>query len=215
MGKRVAPAGRLYLDALGDPGRSPGSLPTYAVCTIWVPVTEDVLEEMVAETRRRLGLRAGYEFHARQLQTRDWAAEMPMRFFESLLDQGLNLECWCAEVQKSRSRLPLQIAGKSLTQELVAQTLLRMPRERVAGQTLIIDEEAKGKAPKVIQELRSAVRRALEAEGRDYNLGKVSARAAHQKAGLQLADFLVAALVEPWPSCAKVLGAWTVHHWRT
>lgn len=216
LGKKASPGGRLYMDAYGEPGRSPRSYPIYATCTIWVPGSEQALEDIFSAIRKTLGLRAGYEFHARQLTNRDWSSEMPKRFFESLVAQGLVFECWCAEVQKSRSRLPIHVAGKVLTHELLAQTLVRMPRERVERQMLIMDEEAKGKkVPKVIEELRAAVKRSLSEQGHDYMLGKISARPAHQKAGLQLADFIAAALVEPWSSCSKILAQWPIHHWRT
>ncbi len=81
---------------------------------------------------------------------------------------------------------------------------------------LVIDEEAKGKkVPKVIDDLRTGIKVALEMRGRAYPLGKVSARPAHQKAGLQLADFLAAALVVPWPTCTKSLASWRIDHWQT
>lgn len=82
--------------------------------------------------------------------------------------------------------------------------------------TLTIDEKTSGKkVSKVIEEMRASVRTALKAQGLDYMLGKISARPAHQKAGLQLADFLAAAIVEPWPTCTKLLKGWPIHHWRT
>lgn len=133
MHKGSSSAGRLYMNALGEPGRLQGSRPTYAVCTIWAPHTEDELEAMFVSVRQSLRLRAGYEFHARQLIKRDWTAQLPERFFQFLVDHGLQVECWCAEVQKNRSRLPVHIAGKTLTHELVTQTLARMPREKVEG----------------------------------------------------------------------------------
>ena len=205
------------MDALGDPGRSPGSLPAYAVCTVWVPLREEELEALFAVVRRSLGLRAGYEFHANQLTSHQWKHEMPRRFFQALVDHGLRVECWCAEVQKSRTKLPIHIAGKALTHELMAQTLVRMPLERARGLTLIIDEEAKGKkVPKVIDDMRAGIKLALEKRGHPYPLGKISARPAHQKAGLHLADFLAAALVVPWPTCTKLLlSSWHIDHWKT
>lgn len=216
MPKRSSLVGRLYMDALGEPGRSQGSRPAYAICTIWTPHTEDELESIFVSVRQSLKLRVGYEFHARQLTKRDWTAQLPERFFQLLMDHGLQVECWCAEVQKSRSRLPIHIAGKALTHELVAQTLARMPREKVEGLTLTMDEKTSGKkVSKVIEEMRTSVRTALRAQGRDYMLGKISARPAHQKTGLQLADFLAAAIVEPWPACAKLLKGWPIHQWRT
>lgn len=216
MSQGSLPSGRLYMDALGDPGRSQGSQPAYAVCTVWVGHTEAELESIFAQVRSDLGLRAGYEFHAAQLTPSNWKAKVPERFFDLLVAHGLNAECWCAEVQKSKSSLPLHIAGKALTHELMAQTIARMPPNRVAGHTLIIDEEAKGKkVPKVVSDMHAGVKAALARRGMEYTLAKLSARPAHQKAGLQLADFLAAALVHPWPSCMKALSGWRIDHWRT
>jgi hypothetical protein len=205
------------MDALGDPGRSRGNQPTYAVCTVWVPYTEQEMESLIADVRRDLGLRADFEFHGRQLT--NVHRDLPERFFQALVQRQVILECWCAEMRKSRSQLPLRIAGKALTAELMAQTLARMPEHRVAQVPLMIDEEGSGKkVPKAIEDMRSGLKRILAEHEMDYTLGKISARPAHRHAGLQLADFLVGALVTPWPPCERIIlhdSGWPIAHWPT
>ncbi len=121
----------------------------------------------------------------------------------------------CAEVVKEKSKLPLSFAGKALTYELVARCLLRLPRECAAACPLTIDDKVHHKkAPAVVRELRAYVKRSMEVNRRDYMIGPVHARSSHQKAGLQLADFLAAALVKPWPGCRKELDDWDIEHWR-
>lgn len=216
VGKHSVPLGRLYMDAYGDPGRSKGSLPLYAVCTVWVPYTEQELHRLFGEVRQALKLHATYEFHAKHLSSKD--GNMSERFFEELLKRDVEMDVWCAEVEKSSSRLPTTVAGTKLTCELMAQILARMPSGRAVGQTLVIDDK---RAFKIVNALRSGIKSALADRGCSYPLGKLTTRPAHEYDGLQLADFVAAALVTPWPhfnKCQKKAaqkGLWKVQHWRS
>ena len=167
------------------------------------------------QCRVALGLSARYEFHARQLTKGEKDTALPARFFHQLSLLGATLECWCAEVVKQHTKLPISVHGTDLTHELVAQMLMRMPRERVESVMLTIDERAEyKKAPKVTRELRSSVKNKMKDAGLDYSVGSIVARPAHQKAGLQIADYLAAALVNQWGDCLKELQGFSVDHWR-
>lgn len=218
MRQYIPPSGHLYFDALGDAARMRYVQPVYGACLVWVPHTEagaDDLETIFDRLRTALGMRQGYEFHATRLTKRDWSTGMPLRFFQLLRSYGVTPRVRCAEVMKEKSKLPFSFAGKALTYELVARCLLHLPKECLAACPLTIDDEVyHKKAPAVVRELRAYVKRAMEAAGREYMIGPVQARPSHQRAGLQLADFLAAALVKPWPSCRKELNEWDIEHWR-
>ncbi|GEM_PF-3982735 len=214
MAKYTTNKGRLYMDALGDPGREIGSKPVYATCVVWTP-DEAQLEEIMRQCRLVLRLPAHYEFHARQLTKQEKDSALPARLFRLLSMLGAKLECWCAEEVKHHTKLPIQIRGTELTHELIAQMLMRMPRERVEGVMLIIDERTEyKKAPKVTRELRSSVKDRMKSEGLEYMVGSVVAKPAHQKGGLQIADYLAAALVNGWQDCLNELQSFSVNHWR-
>jgi hypothetical protein len=215
MTKYTSVAGQLYMDALGEPGRAKYVQPVYAPCVIWVPGPEEVFEQQFAEVRRRLGLRANYEFHATQITKKMRSDELPRRFFESLREVSITFEAWVVEVVKERTSLPIEVNGKRLTYELVGRILALMPRECVAGVTLTIDEQVSDKkASTVTREMRAHIRQVMEQKGLEHSVGPVRARPAHQKGGLQLADMLAAAIVKPWPECTGVLGYWSITHWR-
>ncbi len=99
--------GGLYLDALGDPGRT-GGQPVYALALVWLGQSDPEVEEMFRGVRVALGLRIEYEFHARQVTKEQWRQHMPQQFFALLREQGLRAEVWCAGIRKQRSALPLE-----------------------------------------------------------------------------------------------------------
>lgn len=201
--------GGLYLDALGNPGRSDGQQ-IYAQCLVWLPHSEVEIEGAFVSIRRELGLPERFEFHARQVTKEQWKQRMPQRFFASLYQQGLRAEVWCVGVRKHRSGLPLEFEGKRLVNELVSRTLLEMPREHVDGVSLTIDERVHDKkAPKVVREMRTYLNNALNSRG--YSIGPVRGRESHECAGIQLADFLATAIVKPWPDCQSELASWDIH----
>lgn len=213
MPKRVSsvPRGGLYLDALGDPGRR-GGQPIYAQALVWLGHTDAEVEELFARVRVELGLRVGYEFHARQVTREQWKQRMPQRFFAALHEFGLRAEVWCAGIRKERSGLPLEYTGKRLVNELVARTVMALPREYVEGAPLTIDDQVQDKkAPAVTREVRSAINSALIGSGRLYAIGSVRVRESHQCAGIQLADYLATAIMKPWPDCRGELAQWKTH----
>lgn len=197
------------MDALGDPGRQSGR-PIYAIALVWVGQSDHALEELFTQARSELGLHAAYEFHARQVTKLEWKRRMPQRFFALLQAQGLEAEVWCAGIRKTRSHLPLAYDGKRLVNELTARTLLEMPRERTDGVVLTIDERVHDKkAATVVREMRTYINGALRPKG--YSIGSVRARESHTCAGIQLADYLVTAVMKPWTECRAELAEWRSH----
>jgi hypothetical protein len=216
MGHTPAPSGRLYMDAWGIPDRLLTGLPVYAPCVVWVAGTDAELEAKFEDVRAALKVRRAYEFHARLLTKRERSTQLPRRFFEQLMICNVAFEGWCAEMVKRKSRLPPQISGKALMHELVVQTFLRMPPDKVDGHTLTFDDQATGKkVSQAARELRSKVNAALNSHGGGCILGRAVEKPAHKCAGVQLADFLAAAIVQPWPECLSVMAPGTIHHWRT
>jgi hypothetical protein len=210
------PEGRLYLDAYGESGRTSTSQPVYATCLLWLPSNDAAIESAFADIRRELGLRQGYEFHARKLTKQQTREKLPERFFEALHSHGLEFQAWCPVMRKSKSRLPPEISGTALFHEMVAQVILRMAESLVWGRTLNFDEQQSGKKPgQSAQALRKHLQQALQREGRGYQLGRVIAKPAHKCAGLQLADFMAAAIVTPWPGCLALLADEQMHTWLT
>ena len=208
--------GRLYLDAFGESGRTSTSQPVYATCLLWLPDNDAAIEALFVAVRRELGVKPGYEFHARKLSKQERREKLPLRLFETLLSHGLEFQAWSALMDKSRSKLPPQITGKALFHELVAQAILRMPEELVSGVTLTYDEQQTTKKPgKSAQALRKHVGSALQQKGKSFRIGRVIAKPAHKSAGLQLADFIAAAIAEPWAECLALLTAEQLHTWRT
>lgn len=214
--KRAVPQGKLYLDALGDAGRANLSQPSYATGTIWIPGKDETCEEFFSQVRRDLELPAQFEFHATQLTKEARSKELRRRFFELLENYGFVFEAWIVEVEKESTDLPLHFTGKMLTNELALQTLLRMPRPRVEGHILTIDEKVEDKkAPKVVREMGTHIKGAMREQKLGYTIGSVRARQSHQSVGLQLADFVVAAMVKPWPECQNILASWHIEYWRS
>lgn len=209
-------AGRLYLDAYGEPGRTMTSQPIYATCIVWLPGNDAAMEALLTEVRKELGLKPDYEFHARKLTKRHMREKPPKRLFEALRDHSLQFRGWCAVMRKSKSRLPPEVAGQSLFHELVTQAIARMPEEFISGVTLTFDEQQTSKKPgKSAQSLRKHLNDALHQNGKGYQLGRVIAKPAHQCAGLQLADYVAAAVTDPWPECLALFTANQIHTWRT
>jgi hypothetical protein len=219
MGQSILQSGHLYFDALGDAARARYVQPVYAACLVWVPRADadgKALGPNFERLRGDLGVRRNYEFHATQITKKDWSSAMPLRFFQLLRSYGVAPKVRCAEVVKTHSSLPLTFAGKTLMYELAARCLLRLPQECLVGCSLTIDDTAhQKKAPTIGRELRTYVKQAIEARGRKGMIGSIHARPAHQVAGLQLADFLAAALVKPWPICRKELENWDIEHSET
>lgn len=210
------PAGRLYLDAYGEPGRAMTSQAVYVVCVIWLPGNDASVEALLTEVRKELGLKPDYEFHARKLTKQRRREKLPKRLFEALLAHNLQFQGWCAVMHKSKSRLPLEVAGQPLFHELVTQAIARMPEEFISGVTLTFDEQQTSKKPgKSAQSLRKHLNDALQRDGRAYQLGRVIAKPAHQCGGLQLADYVAAAVADPWPECLALFTANQIHTWRT
>lgn len=210
------PAGRLYLDAYGESGRTITSQAVYAVCVIWLPGNDASVEALLGEVRKELGLKPDFEFHARKLTKQHRRGKLPQRLFEALREHGLPFQGWCAVMQKSTSRLPPEVTGQALFHELVAQAIARMPEEMVSATTLTFDEQQMGKKPgKSAQALRKHVNEALQQSGKGYHIGRVIAKPAHQCAGLQLADYVAAAVADPWPECLALFTANQIHTWRT
>lgn len=210
------PAGRLYLDAYGEPGRAVTSQPVYATCMLWLPGNDAAMEALFAEVRKELSLKPDYEFHARKLTKQHRREKLPKQLFAALRDHGLQFRGWCAVMQKSKSRLPPKVAGQSLFHELVTQTIARMPEEMVSTMTLTFDDQQVSKKPgKSAQALRKHLNEALQQEGRAYQLGRVIAKPAHQCGGLQLADYVAAAVADPWPECLALFTVNQIHTWRT
>lgn len=210
------PTGRLYLDAYGDPGRAMTSQPIYAVCILWLPGNDTSSEALLADVRKALKLKPNFEFHARKLTKQHRREKLPKRLFEALRDHDLRFRGWCAVMQKSKSRLPPEVAGQALFHELVAQAIVRMPEEMVSDTTLTFDEQQTSKKPgKSAQALRKHLNSALQQSEKTYQLGRVIAKPAHKCAGIQLADYVAAAVVDPWPECLALFTANQIHTWRT
>jgi len=203
------------MDALGDVARVNPLHPTYATCIVWIPHSEEEQDAMFGEARRMLGLRLGYEFHATQLTKQHRTNNLPLRFFTFLESHSFKFEAWILEMDKQHTTVPDEFTGKLLMYELTARMFMRMPRERVEGMTLVYDDTASGKkAPKIAQELRSHSNHVLHSRQLNYNISSVKIRPAHKLVGLQLADYVVAAVVRGWHECDDVLKAWPIDHWR-
>lgn len=210
------PAGRLYLDAYGESGRTITSQNVYATCILWFPGSDASLEALGAETRKELGLKPDYEFHARKLTKQHKRENLPIRLIEALLARCGEFQVWCAVMHKAKSRLPPKLSGTGLFHEMVSQAIVRMPEECVATMTLTFDEQQTGKKPgKSAQALRKHLNAKLSQKGNAYQIGRVIAKPAHQCAGLQLADFMAAAVATPWPACLDLGPAASIHTWPT
>jgi hypothetical protein len=212
----MAPLGRLYLDAFGEPGRTPTSRSIYATCLVWTSGSDTDLETLFGQARSTLGLRRDFEFHARKLTKREKREQLPRRLFEILLAHGLQLQVWCAVMHKAKSGLPPALSGKELTYELIRQIVERMSDSYLIGATLTFDDQRLGKKPsKVAQEFRAAVNQALHARGVNPGLAHAIPKPADRCSGLQLADLLAAAVVDPWPDCLALFTNGQIHSWRT
>lgn len=214
MHKHYQAQGVPYLDAIGDSARIRYLQRHYAICTVWVP-SEEYVEQEFKRARQELGLRSTFEFHASQLTKKERTDMLPLRLFELLKAHAFVFEAWCLEIDKTKTNLPLDIAGKELTYALVARALAPMPQQRVAGLPLIIDDSTNTKkASTVERELRTRIKELFETDHLGYRIGPIRLRPANQKAGLQLADFMAAAFVRPWSECHSTLSHWSITHWR-
>ena len=210
----MASRGRLYFDAFGEPGRMSTSQPVYATCVVWTPGSDADLETLFNEARNALGLRRRYEFHARKLTKHEKRGRLPRRLFGDLLAHGLQFECWCAVMDKAKSRLAPELSGKELIHELLRQTVALMPGEYLAGTTLTFDDQRiDKKASKLARELRSAINETLSARGVKPGLARAIPKPADKCSGLQLCDMLAAAIVDPWPDCLALFTGGQLHTW--